>query len=146
MKLLIVLLALAIMPIVQKDFYTKLSESELSIVDDSIEYDSHYTQIPYPNGDVPKGKGVCTDVVIRAYRKLGIDLQKEVHEDMAANFAKYPKTWGLKSTDRILTTAGYQIYKRFLAGKARRSPSPKSQPTINQAISLPGCCLVTLPT
>jgi uncharacterized protein YijF (DUF1287 family) len=48
---------------------------------------------------VPKDRGVCTDVVIRSYRKLGIDLQKEVHEDIAANFIKYPKSWGLKTTD-----------------------------------------------
>jgi uncharacterized protein YijF (DUF1287 family) len=54
----------------------------------------------YPNGDVPPNKGVCTDVVIRAYRKLRIDLQKEVHEDMVANFNVYPKIWGLKSTDK----------------------------------------------
>ena len=47
-------------------------------------------------GDVPADKGVCTDVVIRAYRKVGIDLQKEVHEDMTANFNKYPKKWELK--------------------------------------------------
>ena len=59
-----------------------------------------YFSIDYPNGDVPKGKGVCTDVVIRAYRKLGIDLQKEVHEDMKANFSVYPKIWGLSSTDK----------------------------------------------
>lgn len=56
--------------------------------------------IAYPNGDVPSDKGVCTDVVIRAYRKFGIDLQKLVHEDMKINFNKYPKNWGLKSTDR----------------------------------------------
>jgi uncharacterized protein YijF (DUF1287 family) len=54
----------------------------------------------YPNGDVPSNKGVCTDVIIRAYRKVGIDLQKEVHEDMKSNFSKYPKLWGLKSTDK----------------------------------------------
>lgn len=48
----------------------------------------------------PEGKGVCTDVVIRAYRILGIDLQQEVHEDMKANFSLYPKTWGLKQPDK----------------------------------------------
>jgi len=53
-----------------------------------------------PNGDVPANTGVCSDVVIRAYRKLGIDLQKEVHEDMKANFNKYPKNWGLSRPDR----------------------------------------------
>lgn len=81
------------------DFYQKLSDSAIAIIDNKIEYDPTYYKISYPNGDVPKGKGVCTDVVIRAYRKLGIDLQKEVHIDMSKNFAKYPKTWGLKSTD-----------------------------------------------
>ncbi len=82
-----------------KDFYGKLSDAALSIVDSSIEYDPAYYKIPYPNGDVPAGKGVCTDVVIRAYRKIGIDLQKEVHEDMKANFSKYPKAWGLSKPD-----------------------------------------------
>ena len=63
-------------------------------------YTPAYVGIKYPNGDVPAKTGVCTDVIIRAYRKLGIDLQKEVHEDMKANFVLYPKTWGLKSTDK----------------------------------------------
>lgn len=62
-------------------------------------YDQTYTKLAYPNGDVPIEKGVCTDVVIRAFRKAGIDLQKAVHEDMAANFNAYPKKWGLKTTD-----------------------------------------------
>ena len=51
--------------------------------------------MPYPNGDVPKGKGVCTDVIIRTYRANGLDLQKEVHEDMSENFNLYPKNWEL---------------------------------------------------
>jgi len=84
---------------VNKGFYEKLSDAALLITHDNVSYDSAYYQIPYPDGDVPKDRGVCTDVVIRSYRKLGIDLQKEVHEDMAANFASYPKTWGLKTTD-----------------------------------------------
>ncbi len=63
-------------------------------------YDPQYRAIPYPGGDVPKNTGVCTDVVIRAMRALGLDLQKAVHEDMRANFSKYPKMWGLKTTDR----------------------------------------------
>ena len=62
-------------------------------------YDPSYFVIPYPNGDVPSDKGVCTDVIIRAYRALGIDLQQLVHEDMKANFQKYPNLWGLRSTD-----------------------------------------------
>lgn len=77
-----------------------LSASALELTKQKVVYDGRYFSIPYPNGDVPKGIGVCTDVVVRGYRKLGIDLQKEVHEDMKANFAQYPKLWGLKSTDK----------------------------------------------
>lgn len=80
-------------------FYKKLSEAALELTKDQVTYDPSYQSIPYPNGDVPKNTGVCTDVVIRAYRKLGIDLQKEVHEDMKANFSKYPTQWGLKKPD-----------------------------------------------
>ncbi|RYL20932.1 DUF1287 domain-containing protein [Acinetobacter piscicola] len=63
-------------------------------------YDPAYTQLKYPMGDVPLVKGVCTDVVIRALRHQGIDLQQRIHEDMKANFSKYPKKWGLKATDK----------------------------------------------
>jgi uncharacterized protein YijF (DUF1287 family) len=82
-------------------FEEKLSRAAISIIDPTIDYDPSYISIEYPNGDVPKNKGVCTDVVIRAYRKLGIDLQKEVHEDMIVNFSKYPnlKKWGMTKTD-----------------------------------------------
>jgi uncharacterized protein YijF (DUF1287 family) len=62
-------------------------------------YTQEYRVIPYPNGDMPADTGACTDVVIRAFRKAGVDLQKEVHEDMAANFSAYPQKWGLAHTD-----------------------------------------------
>ncbi len=62
-------------------------------------YDSGYTRIPYPNGDVAPGRGVCADVIIRAYRAIGVDLQRLVHEDMTAHFDLYPKKWGLKTPD-----------------------------------------------
>jgi uncharacterized protein YijF (DUF1287 family) len=103
--LFLLLLSCAKSPTVQvaapanKDFYERLSDAALLISKDEVEYDATYYKIPYPNGDVPRDRGVCIDVVIRSYRKLGIDLQKEVHEDMAANFSKYPKSWGLKTTD-----------------------------------------------
>ena len=68
----------------------------------NVRYDGAYVAIPYPNGDVPANTGVCTDVVIRTYRQLGIDLQERVHEDMKANFNAYPsnRIWGLTTTDR----------------------------------------------
>lgn len=90
---------LFITAIIEKSFPEKLSDAAITLTKDKVVYDSGYFSISYPNGDVPKGKGVCTDVVIRAYRKLGIDLQKEVHEDMKKNFSKYPQKWGLKKTD-----------------------------------------------
>lgn len=90
---------LFIAAIVEKSFPEKLSDAAITLTKDKVVYDPGYFSISYPNGDVPKGKGVCTDVVIRAYRKLGIDLQKEVYEDMKKNFSKYPQKWGLKKTD-----------------------------------------------
>lgn len=84
----------------QSEFSEKLSNAAVELTKQEVTYDPSYFSISYPNGDVPAGKGVCTDVVIRAYRKLGIDLQKEVHEDMKSNFAKYPKNWGLSRTDK----------------------------------------------
>ncbi len=80
-------------------FPARLAAAAVELTHDRVRYDPAYYTIPYPGGDVPAGCGVCTDVVIRAYRKLGIDLQKEVHEDMKANFSKYPKSWGLSKPD-----------------------------------------------
>ena len=84
----------------QNDFFNRLSIAGVELTKQQVDYDPSYFSIPYPNGDVPEGKGVCTDVIVRAYRKLNIDLQKEVHEDMKANFSKYPKNWGLSKTDK----------------------------------------------
>ncbi len=78
----------------------KFSDAALTLTEQKVTYDPSYFSIKYPNGDVPSDKGVCTDVIIRAYRKIGIDLQKEVHEDMKAHFNAYPKIWNLKSTDK----------------------------------------------
>ncbi|EPP3992198.1 DUF1287 domain-containing protein, partial [Pseudomonas aeruginosa] len=63
-------------------------------------YDPAYRQLDYPGGDVPLQTGVCTDVVVRALRGQGLDLQKAVHEDMRRHFAAYPQQWGMKGTDR----------------------------------------------
>ncbi|MES2678269.1 MAG: DUF1287 domain-containing protein [Bacteroidota bacterium] len=83
----------------QTGFYDKLSAAALELTKQKVQYDPAYFKMKYPGGDVPANKGVCTDVIIRAYRKMGIDLQKEVHEDIKANFSKYPNTWGLKKPD-----------------------------------------------
>lgn len=81
-------------------FYEKLVKAALFRATQDVRYDPAYVSIEYPGGDVPAETGVCTDVVIRSYRALGLDLQVFVHEDMKANFSKYPKNWGLSRTDR----------------------------------------------
>lgn len=63
-------------------------------------YDASYVKLDYPNGDVPKETGVCADVVVRAFRSTGIDLQKELHEDMGRSFSKYPKKWNTRKPDK----------------------------------------------
>jgi uncharacterized protein len=63
-------------------------------------YDPAYRRLAYPGGDVPLDRGVCTDVVIRAFRRIGIDLQVEVHEDIRANFQRYPQLWRLRGPDK----------------------------------------------
>ncbi|HED33298.1 MAG TPA: DUF1287 domain-containing protein [Gammaproteobacteria bacterium] len=79
----------------------KLVEAAKERTAHDVTYNGRYTAIEYPGGDVPSNIGVCTDLVIRSFRQLGIDLQKKVHEDMLNNFSLYPseKIWGLKHTD-----------------------------------------------
>jgi uncharacterized protein YijF (DUF1287 family) len=74
-------------------FLQKLVAAAIERTHHAVRYDPSYVQIPYPGGDVPEQTGVCTDEIIRAYRELGIDLQKEVHEDMVHNFSAYPHNW-----------------------------------------------------
>lgn len=108
------------------DFYEKLSNAAISIINPDVVYTPSYVSIKYPNGDVPAKTGVCTDVVIRAYRKLGIDLQKEVHEDMKTNFSKYPKTWGLKTTDNNIDHRRVPNLEVFFARKGKTLPITKN--------------------
>lgn len=65
----------------------------------TFEYDPAYAKLDYPGGDVPIERGVCADVIVRAFRSAGVDLQKEVHEDMTRSFAAYPARWGLRRPD-----------------------------------------------
>ena len=89
-------------------------------------YDNRYVKLKFPGGDLPKDRGVCTDVVIRAYRDaFGIDLQKLVHEDMARHFADYPKIWGLARPDRNIDHRRVPNLERYFAraGAARDASS-----------------------
>lgn len=88
-------------------------------------YDPAYTSLAYPGGDVERGKGVCTDVVIRAYRDaLGIDLQREVHQDMAGHFALYPRIWGLRGPDSNIDHRRVPNLQTFWTRQAARLPLP----------------------
>ena len=89
-----------------------------------VRYDGRYFMIPYPNGDVPNNVGVCTDVVIRSYRKLGIDLQQLVHEDMQANFDRYPskRLWGLGAPDTNIDHRRVPILQVFFTRKGEALP------------------------
>jgi len=80
-------------------FAEKLSHAAIDRTQYQVRYDGSYHAIKYPGGDVPADIGVCSDVVVRSYRAVGIDLQRVVHEDMQKNFALYPKKWGLKRPD-----------------------------------------------
>lgn len=115
------------------DFQKKLVAATKSIIDPSIQYNPQYFTIPYPNGDVPSHVGVCTDVVIRSYRKIGIDLQKEVHEDMKQHFHLYPKKWGLTKTDRNIDHRRVPNLMTFFSRKGKVLPI-----TNNASDYLPG--------
>jgi uncharacterized protein YijF (DUF1287 family) len=79
----------------------------------AVVYDASYVRIGYPLGDVPQNRGVCTDVVIRAYRAIDIDLQVLVHEDMRANFGLYPQLWGLTKPDTNIDHRRVPNLQRF---------------------------------
>ncbi|MBA8877957.1 DUF1287 domain-containing protein [Phyllobacterium myrsinacearum] len=88
-------------PFLEPDAWaSKLITAAENQIGQTVHYDPAYTRIAYPMGDVPLERGVCTDVIIRAYRQsAGIDLQERVHRDMATAFAVYPKSWGAKRPD-----------------------------------------------
>lgn len=91
-------------------------------------YDPSYSGLSYPNGDISRERGVCTDVVVRAYRDaFGFDLQKAVYQDMRPNFAQYPKIWGLKRPDRNIDHRRVPNLQTFFKRKgAALPPSSKS--------------------
>jgi uncharacterized protein len=92
----------------------------------TLSYDPAYTRLAFPGGDVPRAKGVCTDVVIRAYRDaFGIDLQALVNADMKAAFSAYPKRWGLRTTDRNIDHRRVPNLQTFLKRQRAQLPIPE---------------------
>jgi len=118
-KLLQILLLLFLNIIFGQTSNLELFDVALILTEHNVVYDSSYFSINYPNGDIPSNKGVCTDVIIRTYRKIGIDLQKEVHEDMISNFNSYPKIWRLKSIDDKIRVLNMTTVKTGFGAKSK---------------------------
>ncbi|MEO1552929.1 MAG: DUF1287 domain-containing protein [Pseudomonadota bacterium] len=92
-------------------------------------YDGAYVALVYPGGDVPRESGVCIDVIIRAYRDaFGFDFQEQVHKDMVANFASYPKRWGLTRTDRNIDHRRVPNVETWLERHGHERPASDWQP------------------
>lgn len=107
---------------------TKLITEARKQVGVTVSYDPAYVSLEYPKGDIPRERGVCTDVVIRAFRDaLDKDLQELVHLDMKANFSKYPKIWGLKSTDKNIDHRRVPNLMTFFTRKHTSIPLPKGE-------------------
>lgn len=101
-----------------------LSQAAIARTYQRVRYDGRYIPISYPMGDVPANIGVCTDTVIRSYRRLGVDLQRLVHEDMSRAFHAYPnlRKWGLKRPDPNIDHRRVHNLKVFFARHGRRLP------------------------
>ena len=119
----------------QRAFLARLSAAAIERTTHTVRYDPAYVRIGYPGGDVPAATGVCTDEVIRAYRALGIDLQKAVHEDMLANFRAYPNQsrWALAHTDTNIDHRRVPNLRVFFTRKGESLPI-----TANPADYAPG--------
>jgi len=116
-------------------FTHKLIAAAIERTQHTVRYDAAYVRIPYPDGDVPADTGVCTDEIIRIYRAVGVDLQKEVHEDLQANFASYPNhsRWGLFRADTNIDHRRVPNLMVFFSRKGERLPT-----TTNRDDYLPG--------
>ncbi len=115
--------------IVSRDVFTqKLAAAAVERTKHTVRYQPEYVRIPYPGGDVPPDTGVCTDEVIRAYRAVNVDLQKEVHEDMQRHFSLYPHRWGLAAPDSNIDHRRVPNLMVFFARKGENLPiSARSQ-------------------
>lgn len=105
----------------------KIVRAARSQIGVTLTYDGRYQSLVYPNGDVPLESGVCTDVVIRALRSaLQLDLQKLLHDDMKANFSRYPKNWGLRHPDKNIDHRRVPNLKTYFKRKGYQLPVSKN--------------------
>ncbi|HYD41909.1 MAG TPA: DUF1287 domain-containing protein [Anaeromyxobacter sp.] len=118
-------------PAAHEEFFRRLVAAAVDRAKVQVRYVPDYVRIPYPGGDVPADTGVCTDEIVRVYRKVGIDLQKELHEDLAANFSAYPSK--LRRPDPNIDHRRVPMLMRFFERRGASRPI-----TSNPADYLPG--------
>jgi uncharacterized protein YijF (DUF1287 family) len=107
------------------DLSARLAAAALAYAGEGVVYDASYYKISYPNGDIAPGKGSAADVIIRCYRKLGIDLQQLVHEDMSANFRPYPQLWGASAPDPSIDHRRIPNLERFFERNGEALPASR---------------------
>ncbi len=105
----------------------QVAKAAIAQTEHPVVYDPAYVAIIYPGGDVPAERGVCADVIIRALRTVGVDLQQLVHEDMRSDFAAYPRHWGLSRPDPNIDHRRVPNLEKFLTRAGARLP-PSSNP------------------
>lgn len=104
----------------QLEHGSRLAEAAERQIGVTLLYDPSYVRLAYPGGDVPADRGVCSDVVVRAFRALGVDLQVELHEDMKRNFGAYPPLWGLRRPDRNIDHRRVPNLMTFLERRGKK--------------------------
>lgn len=107
-------------------FGDKLAGIALAHSGEAISFDPSYYKIPYPNGDIPSNKGVAADVLVRCFRKLGIDLQVKIHEDMAENFRAYPGIFGASAPDRNIDHRRVANLQRYFERHGKTLPTSRN--------------------
>jgi len=105
----------------------KVVDSAIEQTQYTFEYDPSYARLDYPNGDVPRERGVCADVIVRAFRSAGVDLQKEVHEDMSRHFGAYPDKWGARKPDSNIDHRRVPNLMTLLERRAKSVPISKKR-------------------
>lgn len=114
--------AIVTKPIEGNETLKRVVEAGIEQTNYTKNYDASYARLAYPNGDVPRETGVCSDVVVRAFRAGGVDLQRELHEDMARAFAEYPQRWGLKQPDANIDHRRVPNLMTYFARQAKALP------------------------
>ena len=127
MKKLKIILSIAFVllanPMKADEFASKLVNAASSQIGVTVHYDPAYVRLAYPDGDIPRSKGVCTDVIIRALRDAhDIDLQQRVHQDMKSNFRSYPQQWGLKRADSNIDHRRVPNLRRYFERRGHEVP------------------------